>query len=327
MNDPEKSLDQISDALIEYLRHERCNAAIDYDIPLTQLQGGYETHTYRFKLSGVGQEWARPLVLRLYPQFYGTGNAVRESMIQNMLAGEGYPVPRVYLTCTDMSILGGAFYIMAFLEGEPMMDIPFETIPGLLGRTHAALHDIDPAPLINSLRERGLDERYYRLGGRLEGLKSRASRYPWSCEAVEWLIENRPPEPERLSLCHGDFHPMNILVQDGRVTGVLDWPGFIIADPVLDVATTIVLITISAKRLLSLAEWETALEMYLDSYRAHRSLDLKYLDYYKARRCIAALLDGASGQLVWQRPTIVQDLVGYIRQVTGIRVEPQLASS
>lgn len=320
----EKSLDQISGSLIEYLRDELCNPTIDYDIPLTQLQGGYETDTYRFKLSGVGQELARPLVLRLYPRFYGPGNAVWESTIQNMLADEGYPVPRVYLTCTDTAVLGGAFFIMAFLEGELMMNAPFEIVPGLLGKTHAALHDIDPEPLLNALRERGVDERRYRLVGRLEELKGRAIEYPWLGEAVAWLIENRPPESEALAICHGDFHPLNILVQDGQVTGVLDWPGFIIADPTLDVANTVVLTMISAKHLLSLAEWETAVAMYLDSYRAHRFLDLRTLDYYKVRRCIMALVEGANGQSVWQHPLIIKDLIEYTHEVTGIHI-PQSA--
>lgn len=327
MRDPEKPLDQISDGLIEYLRDELRNPTTDYKVPLTQLQGGYETCTYRFKLSGVEQELAKPLVLRLYPRFYCTHNAVWESTIQNMLADTGYPVSRVYLTCTDMSVLGGAFFIMEFLEGELMMNTPFETIPGLLGKTHAALHDIDPEPLLSSLRERGLDERRYRFAGRLDALKDQASEYLWLCDAVDWLLENCPPEPECLSICHGDFHPLNILVRDGRITGVLDWPGFIVADPILDVANTVVLTMISAKHLLSLAEWETAVDMYLDSYRAHRSLDLKYLDYYKVRRCVIALVAGASGQPVWQHPMIVKDLIAYTREVTGIRIGPEPASA
>jgi aminoglycoside phosphotransferase (APT) family kinase protein len=141
-------------------------------------------------------------------------------------------------------------------------------------------------------------------------------------------MENRPPESERISVCHGDFHPLNILVQDGRVTGVLDWAGFMVADPIVDVATTVVLTMISAKHLLSLAEWETAVEMYLDAYayRAHRSLDLKQLDYYKVRRCVMALVDGASGQLVWQHPMIVKDLTEYTREITGIHIVPKPAS-
>ena len=174
-----------------------------------------------------------------------------------------------------------------------------------------------------------MDERRYRLVGRLEALKDRVSEYPWLCDAVDWLMENCPPESECLSVCHGDFHPLNILVQDGRVTGVLDWSGFIVADPILDVATMVVLTMISAKHLLSLAEWETAVEMYLDAYayRAHRSLDLKHVDYHKVRRCVIALVDGASGQSVWQHPMIVKDLIEYTREVTGIRIGPKPASA
>ncbi len=54
---------------------------------------------------------------------------------------------------------------------------------------------------------------------------------------------------QNASICHGDFHPLNILVKEGQVTAVLDWPGFSIADPVLDVAYTVVLLTIPAKHL------------------------------------------------------------------------------
>jgi aminoglycoside phosphotransferase (APT) family kinase protein len=322
MVEPEKTLEQISDGLIAYLRAELDDPAIGYEAPLTRLQGGYETYTCRFKLSGAKEELSNSLVLRLYPQFYGTHNAVWESTIQNVLADEGYPVARAYLVCTDMSILGGAFYVMACLPGELMMTAPFETIPGLLGRTHAALHGIDPAPLVKTLEERGFDERRYRLGGRFDWLEERASKYPWIHDAVEWLIENRPPEPARLSICHGDFHPLNILVQDGQVTGVLDWPGFIIADPVLDVANTTVLTAVSAKHLLGLETPDLAVEMYLGAYQAERPLDLEYLDYYRVRRCVYALLEGAGGQQVWQHPGIVQDLIEHTHQITGIRVAP-----
>lgn len=165
-----KTLAQISEGLIAYLRVELNDAAIEYATPLTRMQGGYETSTYRFELIGVQQELSKPLVLRLYPQFHDPSRAVWESTIQNALAGEGYPVPRVHLTCTDRSILGGAFLIMEFVQGELMLTAPFETIPDILGKAHASLHSLDPTPLIKSLRERGFDEHQYRLGRRLEWL-------------------------------------------------------------------------------------------------------------------------------------------------------------
>src|SRR5207247_1027477 len=37
---------------------------------------------------------------------------------------------------------------------------------------------------------------------------------------------------------HGDFHPQNVLMSGRIVTGVLDWPNAMIADPAYDVAAT-----------------------------------------------------------------------------------------
>ena len=263
---------------------------MDFASPLTQLQGGYQTSTYRFELNRASDELSRPLVLRLYPQFYGTWNAVWESTVQNVLAEEGYPVAQAYVVCTDMSILGGAFFIMDHLPGQLLAVAPQETVPGLLGRTHAELHNIDPDPLIKTLQDKGIAEYDYRLASRFDWLRDRADKLPWIRQGVNWLLDNRPPEPERLSVCHGDFHPFNILYDEGKVTGVLDWPGFAIADPVFDVANSVVLITIPSKHLaasmgdFSSVDWDLMADLYLAAYRTHRPLDDANLDYYRVRR-------------------------------------------
>ena len=315
----------ISDKLIAYIRDKLNNPEIEYLSPLAQLQGGYETSTYRFKLKCVGDEYSQFLVLRLYPQFYGTQNAIWESTVQNVLAGEGYPAAKVHFVCTDMSILGGAFFVMDYIPGQPLMFTPPETVPELLGKTHAALHKIDPKPLIKTLQKQDIDEYGYSLNSGFDWLNNRASKLPWIREGVSWLIENRPPEPERLAVCHGDFHALNILVNDGVVTGVLDW-GFRIADPVFDVANTIVLTTIPAKYLstsmegFSSVDWDLAAELYLSEYQTHKELDRTNLDYYRVRRCLMALVQGFEGQKVWQHPMIVRDLVSYIQIITGIQI-------
>jgi aminoglycoside phosphotransferase (APT) family kinase protein len=322
-----EGIDQISERLIAYLRNEFNDSMIDYDSPLTQLQGGFETYIYRFKLNGVQKELSKPLILRLYPQFYGTRNAIWESTVQNVLAGEGYPVAQAYFTCTDMSILGGAFFIMDFLPGKPMITAPIETIPEVLGKTHAALHGINPEPLIKSLSEQGIDKNTLGLSNRFDWLKDRASKLPWIRDGVDWLIKNRPLEPERLAVCHGDFHPLNILIQDGKITGVLDWPGFLIADPALDIANTIVLTTIPSKHLaytveqdFSSVDWKMAAELYLDAYRSQRLLDSTHLDYYRVMRSVNAFIQGFDGQKVWQHPLIVKDLIEFIHKITEILI-------
>jgi aminoglycoside phosphotransferase (APT) family kinase protein len=268
------------------------------------------------------------LVLRLYPAIYGSGNAVWESTIQNVLAAAGYPVARSYLLCTDLQVLGGAFFIMDFLPGELLVSSTMDTVPGLIGRSHAALHRIDPQPLIEAIQAGGVEQHLLFLDHRFEMLGAAATKFPWLRKAVDWLLERRPPEPAQRAVCHGDFHPLNILVQDGRVSGVLDWPGFLVADPVLDVANTIMLSTIPFKHLAPTLGLDPAslnmqifVEGYLQAYQAGKPLDRTHLDYYQVRRCVNALLEGAQGQSVWRHPPIVADLLAYIHSVTGISIK------
>jgi aminoglycoside phosphotransferase (APT) family kinase protein len=316
----------LSDKLISYLRARLGNPALDFASPLTRLQGGYETASYRFELDGASEELSRPLVLRLYPQFYGTRSAIWESTVQNGLAEQGYPVAQAHVLCTDLSVLGGAFFVMDHLSGRPLAVAPPESVPGLLGKTHAELHTNDLVPLVEMLREKGIDDDGYRLSSRYDWLKGKAKELPWLRQAVDWLLEQRPPEPERLSVCHGDFHPLNILYADGKVTGVLDWGGFSIADPAYDVGNTVVLITIPSKHLAASmdgvpsVDFDLMVELYLAAYRTHRPLDSTNLDYYRVRRCVMSLAQGVEGQKVWQHPLIVRDLLAYIHDVTGIQI-------
>ena len=56
MNSINEGIDQISEKLIAYIRTELKDPKIEYDSPLTQLQGGFETSIYRFRLKGVQKE-------------------------------------------------------------------------------------------------------------------------------------------------------------------------------------------------------------------------------------------------------------------------------
>jgi aminoglycoside phosphotransferase (APT) family kinase protein len=41
---------------------------------------------------------------------------------------------------------------------------------------------------------------------------------------------------EQAVLCHNDAHDANLLVEDGRITGLVDWENAVAADPILDLA-------------------------------------------------------------------------------------------
>ena len=215
---------------------------------------------------------------------------------------------------------------MDHLPGRILAVAPRDSVPELLGKIHARLHSIDPIPLVEVFSNKGIPENEYRLASRFDWINDKAEKLPWLRQATNWLLKYRPPEPERLSVCHGDFHPFNLLYEGDKVTGVLDWPGFTIGDPVFDVANTIVIITIPSKHLagsmgdFSSIDWDLMADLYLAAYRAHRHLDETNLGYYQARRCVIALVQGIEGQQVWQHPLIVQDLLAHILDITGIQI-------
>ena len=266
---------------------------------------------------------AGPLILRLFPDYRGPEDAVWESVVHNVLAARGFPVPRVHLTCVDKSILGGAFFIMDFIEGENMLAASFGTFPERLGELHAALHSIDAEPVIKALGEKGISEQLLRLDTKYDWLKQAAQNdCPWLGEGVEWLLENRPREPERLSICHGDFHPMNILMKDGEVTAVLDWPNFKIADPISDLAFTITLTAIQGGQMASQSEVDNIIERYVGSYLKLNPISIENIPHYRVLRCVLALRQGAIGQDIWRQPHAVKGTTGYIHEITGIQITP-----
>jgi aminoglycoside phosphotransferase (APT) family kinase protein len=319
----EKAIGQIAEGLLHYLKKELNNPEAGYDTSLTRLEGGFETFIYKFRLSGVQEELSKPLILRLFPEYHNSEKAVWESAVQNALADQGYPAPRVYFTCTEKSILGGAFFIMKFIEGENMLTGMFETFPERLGELHASLHKIDPGPVIKALEDQGIPEHQVRLDRKYYWLIEAAQNdCPWLGEGVAWLRENRPPEPKQPSICHGDFHPMNILVKDGEVTGVIDWPGFRIGDPVSDMAFTIALTAIHGGQFLSRSEIENVMERYVDSYLKQRPVSIEHIPYYRVLRCVIALREAAAGQEYWRLPHSVKGTTEYIHEITGIQITP-----
>jgi aminoglycoside phosphotransferase (APT) family kinase protein len=326
MIEPRIPLEQVSNNLIAYLRSELNDAKISYDVLLTPITGGYDTLIYHFKLRGIQGELSKPLVLRLFRDFHDQDRAISETAVQNVLVNHGYPVPKVYFTCTNKDYLGEAFLLMEFLAGESIWPVMGKEMPKMLGTIHAKLHQIEPAPLLNTLKIEDVSEQYYQFSEQFNKLIDESKDFPWFQEVIDWLIENRPPKSEHLSICHGDFHPLNILVKDRKVTAVLDWPSFSIAPPILDVASTVVLCTIGFKHILfpssQNAKWEEIIARYLKAYQGVCCLDMEYFDYYKVLRCVIALVEGAKGQEVWKDHAISKSLTNMVFEVSKIRILP-----
>jgi aminoglycoside phosphotransferase (APT) family kinase protein len=169
----------------------------------------------------------------------------REHRVMAALAGTAVPVPRMVALCEDVDVIGSPFYVMDRVAGtpysraaqlEPLGPERTRTITERMVDTLVDLHAID-------YREVGLGE-FGRPDGYLERqvrrwkkqLAASTSReLPGMDELVAHLESNIPASGDG-TIVHGDFRLDNLLVEDDRVTAVLDWEMSTLGDPLTDVA-------------------------------------------------------------------------------------------
>jgi aminoglycoside phosphotransferase (APT) family kinase protein len=292
----------IDDALIGYAR-SLWGAAAGYAEPPERITGGFDTTIYGFRLSGVAGQLAQPLIVRIF----GAGEGHRaqfEGAVQNALAGIGYPVPRVIAVSTDTDVLGGAFTIMQRMPGRVMLSALLGPrmlgTSATLGRLHARLHAIDPEMLERALADAGMPPSGW-IGGYDRGWmrgEMEKARLDGLRDGMEWLESNVPPAPARLAICHGDFHPLNVLLDGRHVSGVLDWAMTQIADPAWDVGATMALfghgpVDLPGPLLRVVGMLRGAmLRRYVKAYAETMPLDMGAVRYYEAFRLWLFLMEG-----------------------------------
>ena len=278
--------------LLEYLRRELADPALEYAEPPVAISGGYDTEILAFRLRRAPSEWSRPLILRRLRPEYDPTRALRERDIQNAVAGLGFPAPRVLAASADPGALGGAFLIMERMPGRPMLEVRRIGVAAVLARTQLRLHALDAGPLLSTVMtfDALLDQLGRRIAERpIHGLG----------RGHDWLTSHRPVETTPPVICHGDFHPQNILMEDGVATGVIDWPNALMADPACDVATTRIILGLlplklsslpAVVRVLASAARPLLLARYLAGYRRGRPVDDRTLGYYEAVACMRQLI-------------------------------------
>src|SRR6185295_832941 len=113
--------------------------------------------------------------------------------------------------------------------------------------------------------------------------------------AMAWLVDHRPADDARRVICHGDFHPQNLLMEGARVTGVIDWPNVVVADRAFDVASTRVILGLVPVGLMGVPRAlrgvveiarRILVARYLSGYRRRQPLDAARLAYGEALACM-----------------------------------------
>jgi aminoglycoside phosphotransferase (APT) family kinase protein len=165
------------------------------------------------------------------------------------------PIPRVLWIETDTSVLGGPFFVMEYIDGKPVPDIPPFTISGWFYdatpqqrkaiytgciKFLSNLHGVEPKShhLEFLLHEGKHTSQTHNHLDRLIAVYDRAmngKRTTSAQNVIEWLIAEMPSE-EKLVVSWGDARPGNILYRDFQPVAALDWEMCTLGDPSLDIA-------------------------------------------------------------------------------------------
>jgi len=211
--------------------------------------------------------------------------------------------------------------------------------PRLLASAHARLHALDPLPILRAVEQAGVPSSLASTDDVLVSLQARTQVHGLEglLPGFAWLAAHRLPAVGRARILHGDFHPGNVLVANGSVAGVIDWPNAGLGEPAADVATTRVLLTMGPLHVPSLVRRPIEAIRYWLAWRYSRvyrrlhPLSEARIRYYEALRCYAAMLHVAQRRLAvrvsttlaretyaWSAPEQVAKMRRHFERITGV---------
>jgi aminoglycoside phosphotransferase (APT) family kinase protein len=171
-------------------------------------------------------------VLKLFLPEYGEDYAAAEVRIGQLLWQAGAPVPKLY---DRIAIDGRHGIVYQRIIGESMLAClqrqPWRlpALARLLARIHAKMHQL-AIPALTSQSDR-LSEQVSAAPGLAETARRRL------------LVRLASLQNGAQALCHGDFHPDNVLLSEhGPI--VIDWPTATSGEPAADFARSRLLLAI-----------------------------------------------------------------------------------
>ena len=260
------------------------------------IAGGRSNLTFKV-LDDADQAWVlrRPPLGHVLATAHDMG---REHRIIAALADTDVPVPPALGLCSDDTVNGAPFYVMAHVDGLVLRDaVAAQAVnpevrrrAGLsLAETLAKIHRVDPDAV--GLGDLGRREGYVarqlkRWNGQFE--QSRTREVPEVTEAHRRLEASIPQQGEP-SIVHGDYRLDNCMVDPhGDVLAVLDWELCTLGDPLADLGLLMVYWTEPDDPYAALPGAATALEGFpgraemVAAYEAAGGRPVGTLDYYVA---------------------------------------------
>ncbi len=191
----------------------------------------------------------RALVLRKKPPgaLLPSAHAIdREFRVIAALKDTGVPVPEALHYCTDESVVGTPFYLMARLDGRVFHDCTLPDVPPAerkaiyrsIAETLARFHNVEPTAV--GLSDFGKPGDYFarQISRWSRQWQESRTREDANMERlIAWLPAHIPPS-EITSLVHGDYRVGNLMFHktEPRVIAILDWELATLGHPLADLA-------------------------------------------------------------------------------------------
>ncbi len=233
-------LDLPVDALSQYL--ESHVAGFRGPLTATKFKGGQSNPTYLIEADSGRYVLRRKPPGKLLPSAHAVD---REFRVLQALHGTSVPVAQPLHLCTDESVIGSMFYLMAYVDGRIFWDpsLP-EATPAQRGAIYtgiidamAALHTVDPAAV--GLADYGKPGGYFERQLKRWGEQYRASEtrpIPAMDELIARLPARCPADDGSVALAHGDFRIDNLMFHttEPRVIAIVDWELSTLGHPLAD---------------------------------------------------------------------------------------------
>jgi aminoglycoside phosphotransferase (APT) family kinase protein len=214
-------------------------------LALDKLSGGaiQENWGLTVEIGGEIRDW----VLRTdAPSGVSTSHGrAQEFALLEAAHDAGVTVPEPRYLCTDALVFGKPFYVMARVAGraeghilvrDAAVAAAGDALVERLGRELARIHAIRPPR--DDLAFLALPDgppALWRIATYRRYLDDMPDPNPPLEYALRWL-ERHAPEGGEITLCHSDFRTGNIMIDDARITGILDWEFAGWSDPMEDIA-------------------------------------------------------------------------------------------
>jgi uncharacterized protein (TIGR02172 family) len=211
-------------------------------------------------------EWSEGQALKLFSPEADASFVEEEARIGSMIHDMGLPTPDVF---DVVNVEGRIGIIYERIEGHTMAEVilaaPWKMFSQmtLFAKLHAHIHH-HKAPQLPPQKER---------------LRQAVVRAPdlSTLDKAE-LLHNLNQFSETDCLCHGDFHPSNVMLANQRVVAI-DWENATCGPPLADVARTYLLfhVALKQKRLARLAFGH-----YIKVYQRYQQINFDELNIWIA---------------------------------------------